>query len=269
MYDALTGLGYRVLPQVRAGSYRIDFVVEGHEGKRLAVECDGDRYHGPEKWMDDIRRQRLLERANWKFWRCWGSSFARDKTGCLKELTETLAKEGIEPIGNADVDFSGLVEFRVVGEESSVSGTDTQSEPITELTSAGVETLPVAALETSAGQRCESPVFHTPRTLGLFDNDFSDLPLYQSAPEGHPARISTSTISVGDAVTYCTQNGSDEKEEYILLLDQPSNPNLGIVNIHEDIAKALLGREAGDTFEEVIEGSRAKIKIISKHEVVS
>ena len=116
MFDELTNLGYRVLPQVRAGDYRIDFVVEGHDGKRLAVECDGDRYHGPEKWMDDIHRQRLLERAGWKFWRCWGSSFARDKTACIKDLVDALEEQGIKAIGNEEVDFSGLVEFRVAGE---------------------------------------------------------------------------------------------------------------------------------------------------------
>jgi len=113
MFDGLVQRGYRVLPQVRAGAYRIDFVVEGHQGKRLAIECDGDLYHGPEKWMDDYRRQRLLERAGWRFWRCWGSSFARDKEGTFAELVETLQANGIEPIGRGEVDFSGLVEFRL------------------------------------------------------------------------------------------------------------------------------------------------------------
>jgi very-short-patch-repair endonuclease len=112
MFDGLVQRGYRVLPQVRAGAYRIDLVVEGHQGKRLAIECDGDMYHGPEKWMDDYRRQRLLERAGWKFWRCWGSSFARDKQGVLDELVETLKAHNIESLGSADVDFTGLVEFR-------------------------------------------------------------------------------------------------------------------------------------------------------------
>ena len=114
MFDSLVQRNYRVLPQIRAGTYRIDFVVEGHQGRRLAIECDGDAYHGPEKWMDDYRRQRLLERAGWKFWRCWGSSFARDKKACLDELAETLSAHGIEPLGSADVNFTGLVEFRTV-----------------------------------------------------------------------------------------------------------------------------------------------------------
>ncbi len=115
MFDSLVELGYRVIPQVRAGNYRIDLVVEGHYGKRLAVECDGDQYHGPEQWMNDMGRQRLLERAGWKFWRCWGSSFARDRTGCLTDLTKALTNEGIMPIGEGSADFSGIVEFREIG----------------------------------------------------------------------------------------------------------------------------------------------------------
>jgi very-short-patch-repair endonuclease len=47
MFDLLTKHNFRVQPQVRCGGYRIDFVVEGSEGRRLAIECDGDRFHGP------------------------------------------------------------------------------------------------------------------------------------------------------------------------------------------------------------------------------
>ena len=90
MYDRLNNAGYRVLTQVAAGGYRIDLVVEGTAGRRLAVECDGDQYHGPEVWMEDMQRQRTLERAGWTFWRCWGSSFIRDSDSCIADLTSNL-----------------------------------------------------------------------------------------------------------------------------------------------------------------------------------
>ena len=67
VYDELTQRGYLVVPQVRVGQYRIDMVVEGSQDARLAVECDGDRYHGIDKWADDMNRQRVLERAGWVF----------------------------------------------------------------------------------------------------------------------------------------------------------------------------------------------------------
>ena len=40
--------------------YSIDMVVEGKSDRRLAIECDGDQYHGPERWADDMMRQRVL-----------------------------------------------------------------------------------------------------------------------------------------------------------------------------------------------------------------
>lgn len=90
--------GYRVQGQVGSIGYRIDMVVEGADRKRLAVECDGDRYHGPEQWRQDMRRQRVLERVGWRFWRCFASSFYRDPDGVLNELFEMLTRMGIEPI---------------------------------------------------------------------------------------------------------------------------------------------------------------------------
>jgi len=51
--------GYRVVPQWHVGAYRIDLVVEG-DGKRLAVECDGDRWHPVEKLAEDMARQAIL-----------------------------------------------------------------------------------------------------------------------------------------------------------------------------------------------------------------
>ncbi len=104
MFDELTKRGYRVEPQVPCGGYRIDFVVEGAEGRRLAVECDGDRFHGPGQWQDDMVRQRVLERAGWTFWRCFASSFVRRRELVVNDLLETLQKLGIEPLGSESVD---------------------------------------------------------------------------------------------------------------------------------------------------------------------
>jgi very-short-patch-repair endonuclease len=100
VYGRLIALGYRVLPQVRAGGYRIDLVAEGEHDRRLAIELDGDKYHGPERWAEDFARQQTLERMGWRFWRCWGSSFVRDPDSCMSDLLSTLADLGIEPIGS-------------------------------------------------------------------------------------------------------------------------------------------------------------------------
>ena len=114
MYDELTQRGYWVTPQVRVGQYRIDMVVEGHNDARLAVECDGDKYHGADKWADDMQRQRVLERAGWVFWRCFASAFIRRRKEMLEDLLKTLAERGIEPIGAEGAPRSVHTEHRVV-----------------------------------------------------------------------------------------------------------------------------------------------------------
>jgi hypothetical protein len=47
-FKAIVKMGYRTTPQVKAAPYRIDLVVDGANDRRLAVEPDGDKYHGPE-----------------------------------------------------------------------------------------------------------------------------------------------------------------------------------------------------------------------------
>ena len=101
MFFALVEHGYHVTPQVGSQGFSIDMVVEGEGGRRLAIECDGDRYHGPEKWADDMRRQRVLERVGWTFWRCFGSNWSLDRDGVLEDLIRTLQRNEIFPIGPA------------------------------------------------------------------------------------------------------------------------------------------------------------------------
>lgn len=97
VFDLLVERGYRVIPQVPVGSYRLDMVVEGDADSRLAIECDGDRYHGPDQWDNDMRRQRILERAGWRFWRCFASTFVLHKADVVRDLIETLEAHGVQP----------------------------------------------------------------------------------------------------------------------------------------------------------------------------
>ncbi|MDO8955046.1 MAG: AAA domain-containing protein [Gammaproteobacteria bacterium] len=111
IYDILTELGYCVTTQVKVSEFRIDMVVEGCNDSRLAIECDGDRYHGPDRWEHDIQRQRILERAGWKFWRCFASTFVMYRKEVIEDLLSTLSEYGIQPIG-AEGYRSPLTELR-------------------------------------------------------------------------------------------------------------------------------------------------------------
>jgi very-short-patch-repair endonuclease len=117
--------GYRVQGQVGSLGYRIDMVVEGLDGTPLAVECDGDRFHGPAQWQQDMRRQRTLERVGWRFWRCFASSFYRDPDSVMIDLVEMLGRLGIEPIrdGLAGQIHHRFTEHRTVNLPASAADT--------------------------------------------------------------------------------------------------------------------------------------------------
>ena len=108
--------GYRVQAQVGSLGYRIDMVVEGVNGTRLAIECDGDRFHGPEQWRHDMRRQRTLERVGWRFWRCFASSFYREPDAVTNDLVEMLGRLSIEPVPaqRPDQPLNRFTEHRIV-----------------------------------------------------------------------------------------------------------------------------------------------------------
>ena len=114
VFDLLVERGYRVVPQVKAGAYRIDMVVEGENDNSLAIECDGDRYHGPDKWDSDMQRQRILERAGWKFWRCFASTFVTRKKEVIQDLLAELERLEIYPITTDTAYSSSYVESRIV-----------------------------------------------------------------------------------------------------------------------------------------------------------
>jgi very-short-patch-repair endonuclease len=114
IYDILTERGYRVMPQVKVGEFRIDMVVEGLNDLRLAIECDGDRYHGADRWDDDMNRQRILERVGWQFWRSFASTFVKNKREVVEDLVNSLAERGIEPIGKDTAPRSFHTEQRKV-----------------------------------------------------------------------------------------------------------------------------------------------------------
>jgi len=85
----LVEAGYHVVPRWKVGSRSIDLVVEGN-GKRLAVECDGDHDLPLEKLREDMERQFMLERLGWTFARVRGSIFFREPDRAMKPVFDKL-----------------------------------------------------------------------------------------------------------------------------------------------------------------------------------
>jgi very-short-patch-repair endonuclease len=119
--DRLLAAGYRVKSQWQVGAYRIDLVVEGNT-RKLAIECDGERWHTPEQLHRDLERQAILERLGWVFVRIRGSVFFRDPDSAMAPVFSRLDQLRIEALGSgvmSDIDpFQPLVDkIKIAAEE--------------------------------------------------------------------------------------------------------------------------------------------------------
>lgn len=92
----LISAGFKAIPQWDVGSCRIDMVVEG-AGKRLAIECDGEKWHTFENLSEDMQRQAILERLGWTFVRIRGSEYYLDPDNAMKKVFDRLNKLNIKP----------------------------------------------------------------------------------------------------------------------------------------------------------------------------
>lgn len=133
VYNRVVDRGFIVIPQYPANGYNLDLVVVGAKG-RLAIECDGDAWHGPEAYERDLARQRDLERCGWQFFRIRESAYYVDQHSVLMKLWATLEELDIRPSGwleedlSLDVDFQSLngtenardLELRATGEGKGV-----------------------------------------------------------------------------------------------------------------------------------------------------
>ena len=111
VHNRLFEAGYRVLPHWRVGYYTIDLVVEGG-GRRLAIECDGDKPAAVEQLREDMARQAILERLGWSFVRVRGSEFFMNPEKAMKPVLARLSELKIRPEGG-----NGIVEAPQSGKE--------------------------------------------------------------------------------------------------------------------------------------------------------
>jgi very-short-patch-repair endonuclease len=262
----LLDLGYRIRPQVPVGGYAIDFVVEGGDDRRLAIELDGDKYHGPDRWADDTRRQRALERLGWTFWRCWGSTWIADREGCLADLMVALQRLGIGPIGMAEIDgvFTEHVEVsdptvpeRVYEKADLDEPTVVQPAPrspdlddriervLSSISSSGVETTPeLPFAEPTPSAPAEEPA---------------------TAPEPVFADLDGAIAEVGDLV-FIRYDDQPERSVSVRLSKTLNDPNEGIIHVdHAPLGAAILGASLDEQVTVKI-GDRIRTAVIEKIE---
>jgi very-short-patch-repair endonuclease len=114
---------YLIRPQYEVAGKRIDLVVEGMES-RLAIECDGDTWHGPEQYEHDAMRQRQLERAQWTFSRVRESDFYANRASAIQVVMEACEELGIHP--------ADYVEEETLSDEFDIEIQSKGSEPETQ-----------------------------------------------------------------------------------------------------------------------------------------
>jgi very-short-patch-repair endonuclease len=94
----LTAAGFRVQTHRRVGAYRAGIVVTGERGRRLVVECEGDRLYRAEELAHDAERQTVLERLGWKFAHIRAGNFYRSPEEAMRSIFQRLQTLGIPPL---------------------------------------------------------------------------------------------------------------------------------------------------------------------------
>jgi len=90
IYYHLISKNYALTPQFKVGNYRLDFVLTNNNNQKIAIECDGDRYHGIDELENDLKRQSILERCGWKFARIRASEYYYDRERGIDKLIKTI-----------------------------------------------------------------------------------------------------------------------------------------------------------------------------------
>jgi len=249
VFSRLRTLGYRVTPQVRVAGYSIDMVVEGAHDRRLAVELDGDQYHTPEQWTDDLVRQRTLERMGWRFWRCWGSSYYLDSDACINDLARALKSLGIEPLGSK-VPRNIYTEHRVVEAPEA----KTPETPEAERTEEGLE-LPLVELPTIAAAATEPS--REQEEAGVV----ATIETAPSAVSSNVLETSAQTIEVGDRVLIA-YNDEPGRQHTIRISATEHDPDMEIIRAGHPLAEALLGAEIDEELEIPAGGGKRTITVV-------
>lgn len=82
-----------IKPQVKAGGFRIDFVITLPDGRKVALECDGKTYHSSnEAYAYDIYRQSELENMGYAVYRIWSTNWWHNHEQEKKKLMQFIEK---------------------------------------------------------------------------------------------------------------------------------------------------------------------------------
>ncbi len=97
VFDDLVNSGLEVYAQVACAGFFIDFVVIDKEGRRMAVECDGEfHYEDGELREEDYQRQDIIERYGWFVHRISSRRYYANPKEAIDSLLVELASQKID-----------------------------------------------------------------------------------------------------------------------------------------------------------------------------
>jgi len=95
--QGLRNRGLKVYTQVPCAGYFIDLVIIDDDGRRIAVECDGDfHYEEGDLRPDDYHRQDIIERAGWAVHRVSFRRFYANPEVAFHSITDALLEQPTE-----------------------------------------------------------------------------------------------------------------------------------------------------------------------------
>ena len=229
VHNRIASRGYTLVPQLESLGYSIDLVAVG-PARRLAIECDGDFWHGPEAYQRDMGRQRELERCGWRFHRILESEFYRDPVATLEPLWATLAELDIHPAG-----WSTAVSDETVDDVDPEATTPAW----------GIPVFDPAPPTPTAVESVDTPPSRF--DVGLLDRDIADI---ETSPEPlAPAQAEDRMSGVGyqefDGTTTPVSDASTrEIVDGLVDIVAVEGPMLG-TRLHHVYVRSSAGRRAG------------------------
>ncbi|MDE0472043.1 MAG: AAA domain-containing protein [Ekhidna sp.] len=125
VYNDIVRKQLSIIPQyeVAKGRYKIDMVALLSDGTKIAIECDGDKWHGPEQYQKDIMRQKVLERCGWQFFRVRGYEYYTNREKALEPLWNRIPvfeEKEIDPISHNEYQESSTQQEKEVRTDDSL-----------------------------------------------------------------------------------------------------------------------------------------------------
>jgi very-short-patch-repair endonuclease len=260
IFNRILDRGYTVIPQYPAIGYNIDLVIIGAKG-RLAVECDGDFWHGPAQFEADLARQRELERCGWKFFRIRESVFYADMPGTLSKLWATLDE--------LDIRTADWIDPTVVADEEDIEEPTVEDLP-SEPNDVEVEPPAAEGSRVDNAETAETPVVAARQDDGDLRNRHQD---HCDAGEHVVERVSASDaegtqpyISFADSLPSLGESRLDTVSTNIARIVAVEGPVLGD-RLHQAYAKAAgsqtVGKNAAHILNQAITSAERRGMIVS------